>query len=663
MKSIEERLSDANPVASSTYSAASFQHLYATTLATRNEAARSVWRSFQLRVAASVGAVAVLMTGAVTALGGLGSDLPVLNFAAPMSAASHDASTMKVAGTSAMSIRPTNYTFTGLDALSSATSSAPVYSLTAPSDLVATLTSVATALSVDIGTPMTSSTPGVVTSQGPATNGVSYSGDIVANNGYAAWGISRNDASTSPLVGTTGATGGTGATGASGAVTSSDFINTAVGLATAASPGVTFGVASVVSGAGAGDTSITVPVDFNGAPTSLEDSFTFNAQGDIVSANGVSFTATALNTYPLQSPASAVSEIVAQTSIVNQENTGGVVMYSGSVTSSAPAMGAPAIGTSNIPVSSSGSVKVAHLAVRPSAGATLSARDTTVTGASGVTGATGPSGPTGLLGVSGPTGFVTVTDVTGSTGVSGVSGPSGPTGVTHPICVDCRGSFGGPGVTGPSGVSGATGPSGPTGVTHPICVDCRGSFGGPGVTGPSGVSGVTGPIGIGVTGPSGNTGSTGDSGSTGPTGVTTPTPHPVVVPTVSPQPVIAYDLNSSSGAVLRSADASGATGATGASGLSGATGVVTTTTVAPTPILYTTTDSLPPLQQTIKLASFSVAYGIFTMNDGTTLALPEYVYQGSPTNDTQLVLSFKVIPIDSQYLDLKGVAVRPNGAG
>jgi len=628
MKSIEERLSDANPVASSTYSAASFQHLYATTLATRNEAARSVWRSFQLRVAASVGAVAVLMTGAVTALGGLGSDLPVLNFAAPMSAASHDASTMKVAGTSAMSIRPTNYTFTGLDALSSATSSAPVYSLTAPSDLVATLTSVATALRVDIGTPMTSSTPGVVTSQGPATNGVSYSGDIVANNGYAAWGISRNDASTSPLVGTTGATGGTGATGASGAVTSSDFINTAVGLATAASPGVTFGVASVVSGAGAGDTSITVPVDFNGAPTSLEDSFTFNAQGDIVSANGVSFTATALNTYPLQSPASAVSEIVAQTSIVNQENTGGVVMYSGSVTSSAPAMGAPAIGTSNIPVPSSGSVKVAHLAVRPSAGATLSARDTTVTGASGVTGATGPSGPTGLLGVSGPTGFVTVTDVTGSTGVSGVSGPSGP-----------------------------------TGVTHPICVDCRGSFGGPGVTGPSGVSGVTGPIGIGVTGPSGNTGSTGDSGSTGPTGVTTPTPHPVVVPTVSPQPVIAYDLNSSSGAVLRSADASGATGATGASGLSGATGVVTTTTVAPTPILYTTTDSLPPLQQTIKLASFSVAYGIFTMNDGTTLALPEYVYQGSPTNDTQLVLSFKVIPIDSQYLDLKGVAVRPNGAG
>jgi len=80
------------------------------------------------------------------------------------------------------------------------------------------------------------------------------------------------------------------------------------------------------------------------------------------------------------------------------------------------------------------------------------------------------------------------------------------------------------------------------------------------------------------------------------------------------------------------------------------------------PTLYTTTDTVPPLEQTIKLASFTLAYGIFTMNDGTTLALPEYVYQGSPTDNTQLVLSFKVVPIDAQYLDLKGVAIRPNPA-
>jgi hypothetical protein len=126
--------------------------------------------------------------------------------------------------------------------------------------------------------------------------------------------------------------------------------------------------------------------------------------------------------------------------------------------------------------------------------------------------------------------------------------------------------------------------------------------------------------------------------------------------------VIAYDFKSTTGTLLRSADASGATGTTGVSGATGVTGAVPTTTIAPMPTLYTTTDSVPPLEQTIKLASFTLAYGIFTMNDGTTLALPEYVYQGSPTNDSQLVLSFKVIPIDAQYLDLKGVAVRPNPA-
>jgi len=654
MKSIEERLSNANPVASTTYNAAAFQHLYVATLATRNEAARSVWRTFQLRVATSVGAVAVLMTGAVTALGGLGSELPVLNFAAPVSATSHARDALKLAGSGAMAIRPTNYTFTGLDALSSATSSAPVYSLSAPSDLVATLTSVASALSVDIGTPMTSSTPGVVTSQGSTTNGVSYSGDIVANNGYAVWGISRNDAN---------ASGASGATVPSGAVTASDYINTAVGLATAASPGVTFGAASVASVAGAADTTITVPVDFNGAPTSLEDSITFNAQGDIASANGVSFTATALNTYPLQAPASAVSEIAAQMSIVNQANGSGAVMYSGVATTHAPAMGSPMVGSSSVTAPSSGTVKVAHLATR-AATATFSVRDVTVTGVSGVsgvTGATGPTGATGFPGVSGPTGVVTLTDfsgdsgATGATGVTGTTGPTGATGVTRPICIVCRGSFGGPDVTGASGVTGPVptlygygSPSGATGIT--------GASGATGVTGPTG---STGPTGDGATGPSGVSGSTGDSGSTGPTGVTTPKPHPVVLPEGG---LIAYDFKSATGTLLRSADASGATGVSGVSGASGVTGTVTTTTVAPMPTLYTTTDTVPPLEQTIKLASFTLAYGIFTMNDGTTLALPEYVYQGSPTDNTQLVLSFKVVPIDAQYLDLKGVAIRPNPA-
>jgi hypothetical protein len=80
------------------------------------------------------------------------------------------------------------------------------------------------------------------------------------------------------------------------------------------------------------------------------------------------------------------------------------------------------------------------------------------------------------------------------------------------------------------------------------------------------------------------------------------------------------------------------------------------------PTLYTTTETLPPINETVNLTSYTLAYGIFTMNDGTTLALPEYVYLGSPANDSQLILNFKVIPIETQYLNLDSVAVRPNPA-
>ena len=671
MKSIEERLSDANPVASSTYNAASFQHLYGATMATRNEASRALWRTLQLRVAASVGAVAVLMTGAVTALGGLGSQLPVLNFAAAATGHAQTSSAMKFAGAEAMSIRPTNYTFTGLDALSSATSSAPVYSLSAPTDLVATLQSVGQALNVVIGTPTTSTTPGVVTSQGPTTNGVSYSGEITSNSGYAAWGVSRDDTNVSPLASTTGATG---TTGANDPAASASFINNAVALANATSPGLNFGAATVTSSAGAPDTSISVPVDLNGAPTSLEDSFTFNAQGELLSANGVAFTATVVDTYPLQSPASATSEITAQMAIVNQAYSGGAVMYSGVATPQpAPAMGAPALGSSMVTPSSSGSVKMPHLAMRSVATTTFSALDVTATGTSGATGSTGATGVTGPTGTTGVTGPMGITGITGSTGPTpvvcpmisdfvcspgpvflpyplptGASGVTGPSGVTDPMCIDCRGSFGG------TGASGATGVSGPVATPY--------GFGSP--SGASGTTGVTGPSGdTGTTGVTGPSGATGDSGSTG---VTTPTPHPVVLPTSAGQPILAYDFSSASPSSLeRSATAAGSTGATGASGSSGssgASGAVTTTTVAPMPTLYTTTETLPPINETVNLTSYTLAYGIFTMNDGTTLALPEYVYLGSPANDSQLILNFKVIPIETQYLNLDSVAVRPNPA-
>ena len=707
MKPIDDRLSDANPVAPSTYSAASFQHLYSATMATREETGRAFWRTFQLRVAASVGAVVVLMTGAVTALGGLGSELPVLNFAAAANHAGEKvaASASALAPTHmSMSIRPTTYNFTGLDALSTTSSSAPVFKLTAPTDLTGTLQSIGTALNVDFGTSATTATDtGVVTAQGTSANGAAYVGHIFDASGYATWDVEQQAASSTNGT-VTGATGATGVSVTSGSTETSQLIDQATTMAKAACPGLSFGNAATDTQPGNAGTTVYLTVDLNGVPTGFKVDFQFDVTGALVAATGVSFTATSLGSYPLQSPATAANEITSQSSLVNQDRMGDVVTSVGS-TLTVPAMASSPVSTTVVSPPASGTLRVAHLATRSAVSSSVSALDVTATG---VSGASGVSGATGVSGASGPTGS---TGVSGATGVSGSTGPvatlygfgspsgdSGVTGVTGDSGVTgVTGDSGVTGVTGVTGDSGVTGVTGPTDTPRPICIDCRGSFG---PTGDSGVTGVTGPIAYSAAGsPSGDSGVTGVTGATdvsatgssGASGATGPTPLPVGA---SGQPIVAYDLNSSTpmSPTERSlAESTGSTGATGASeatgasgspmvttttevtgstgvvmarGATGATGApVTSTTGAPSPILYTAVNGLPPLNETVKLSGYTLAYGLFTMNDGTTLALPEYVYHGAPTSNSQLDLTFKVIPIDAQYLDLANVAVRPNGAG
>ncbi len=88
-----------------------------------------------------------------------------------------------------------------------------------------------------------------------------------------------------------------------------------------------------------------------------------------------------------------------------------------------------------------------------------------------------------------------------------------------------------------------------------------------------------------------------------------------------------------------------ATEATGTTGTTGASGVTPTLRDASAPILVT-------------ISSAHLEYGIFTMANGDVLALPEYVYDGAEPGATY-TMSFRVIPIAPQYLDLRGVT---NGA-
>jgi hypothetical protein len=114
---------------------------------------------------------------------------------------------------------------------------------------------------------------------------------------------------------------------------------------------------------------------------------------------------------------------------------------------------------------------------------TISSVGKTLTISSTVT--TGPTGPTGAQGIQG------IQGITGPTGATGETGPQGIQGVTGP--------------TGPQGIQGITGPTGPTGSTG-----ATGATGPTGEAGPQGIQGVTGP-----TGPQGIQGVTGPAGPTG----------------------------------------------------------------------------------------------------------------------------------------------------
>jgi hypothetical protein len=72
------------------------------------------------------------------------------------------------------------------------------------------------------------------------------------------------------------------------------------------------------------------------------------------------------------------------------------------------------------------------------------------------------------------------------------------------------------------------------------------------------------------------------------------------------------------------------------------------------------TTTTQPAVVTVALQGYTLQYGIFSMQDGTVLALPEYVYTGTPDGQS-FTEAFRVIPIDPQYIDLKSIAVRPYG--
>ncbi|HVB70114.1 MAG TPA: hypothetical protein VND83_01255 [Acidimicrobiales bacterium] len=328
MRSIDERLKASDPAVAG-YEHPRFGAMVARVVATPISRRDATWRSFRLKVAAAVALTGAVTGAGIAALSTSGVALPVLSFAA---AAGHqtgsDAATKYAA--EPMMILQRNYEFTGASNFSSAAGSAIVYTMSAPSDPVATLSSAATTLGVNVGTPASADNGQSFSSTGPK-----YAGYIITGGGFASWGISLTDQS--------------------GIVTSSSAETTDAFNATALSDASQLGTfdlgtptATVQGTDASAPVEVNVPILVGGRVTNLSYDFVFAVDGSLVSANGVSFTLTPLGEYPLISPAAGVDQIKDQLFVASDvagwtAASGGVLSTGSSSTGSATPVTPPTV--------------------------------------------------------------------------------------------------------------------------------------------------------------------------------------------------------------------------------------------------------------------------------------------------------------------------------
>lgn len=312
MASIDERLAASDPAGASSYAPANFDAMLSRVIATPWRAQDSIWRTFKLRVGGSALAAGLVTGLGVALLGSAGPGLSVLDLAsAPAAQGANPTAAAPLHFGTAM-VRYVNYQFTGTSALSDQSTSLPVYDLASPSDGAATLSRVSSVLGVDFSTPMTTDGGSTFSAAGPH-----YSGSLSQSAGLDTWTVTA----TSPFTGEPA--GPSAAVEPTALAWAQALTGSAVGSPV---------VSSVAAPPGAGsspETIVVVPITVGGATTSLEFSFIFASQGELVGADGYAFTDSPSGTYPVISPAAGVGDITNQLGLADvlglNTNAGGVL--------------------------------------------------------------------------------------------------------------------------------------------------------------------------------------------------------------------------------------------------------------------------------------------------------------------------------------------------
>jgi hypothetical protein len=304
MSDFDKRLAALDPAAGQTYRHPDLEGMITRITSQRLTAPSPVWRRFQLKMAGALAASALLTVGAIAALQGAGTVLPLL----ALQSASHGAAPGALKSTfGAMAVR-LKYNFTAGPGLTPTTPTSLSYQLITPTDVATEALRVAAIFGVT-KSPLTVTGGSLFATVTDASGGsVNYE-----NTGLPYW----NYSSSSPAVAPATASNSASATMPSHAILEGDVHDYLTKLDygyTVSSP--SFSTASVSTTNADGSTqestnteTVTYVVDVEGAITDQSVIFSVDVNNNVVYASGPAFSVASTSNYPLQSPTQGVAAL------------------------------------------------------------------------------------------------------------------------------------------------------------------------------------------------------------------------------------------------------------------------------------------------------------------------------------------------------------------
>jgi hypothetical protein len=254
----------------------------------------SLWRRFQLRVGTALSTSALVTAGAIAALQGAGSSLPVLNFAAPVARGAYASAVTLAPSTAAKSSSVAATHFRAGPALSNASTQGVAYQLSVPTNPATETARLAAVFRVQ----------GPLSASSDKTSW--HAGDTHATLTYFAAGLPswRYARATQPAMSSGASFRSTRALEA----TARDLARRLDYGYQLASPHVSF-----VSGSSP-EVHVRFPIKVEGVATNLSLTFRFDAPGVLVGASGPSFLVARSYVYPLVSLRGGVARLNATAS-------------------------------------------------------------------------------------------------------------------------------------------------------------------------------------------------------------------------------------------------------------------------------------------------------------------------------------------------------------